>query len=89
MRIYLRSRIEGQVTGANFDYGGSISIGYELMKEVGIDEGEQVHVVNRENGERFITYAIKGIGDEIRLNGAAARMGLVGDRVIIMAYEVR
>ena len=51
-------------------------------------EGEQVHIVNNNNGERFITYIIKGErgSGAICLNGAAARLVQPDDVVIIMAY---
>ncbi|AUX07889.1 aspartate 1-decarboxylase [Halalkaliarchaeum desulfuricum] len=47
---------------------------------------EKVQVVNVDNGERFETYAIPGDYVDICLNGAAARLAAVGDRLIIMAY---
>jgi aspartate 1-decarboxylase len=49
---------------------------------------EQVQVVNIANGERFITYAIAAPANSgsIELNGAAARLGIIGDRLIIMTY---
>lgn len=76
------------LTGANINYVGSISIDEMLLEKAGILPYEQVQVVNIANGERFITYAIKAPANSgiIELNGAAARLGIVGDRLIIMAY---
>ncbi|MBD2596481.1 aspartate 1-decarboxylase [Nostoc spongiaeforme FACHB-130] len=76
------------LTGANINYVGSISIDEMLLDKAGILPYEQVQVVNVANGERFITYAIKAPASSgiIELNGAAARLGIVGDRLIIMAY---
>ncbi|MBD2437056.1 aspartate 1-decarboxylase [Nostoc sp. FACHB-110] len=76
------------LTGANINYVGSISIDEMLLEKAGIVPYEQVQVVNVANGERFITYAIKAPANSgiIELNGAAARLGIVGDRLIIMAY---
>jgi aspartate 1-decarboxylase len=76
------------LTGANINYVGSISIDQVLLEKAGILPYEQVQVVNSANGERFITYAIKATPNSgiIELNGAAARLGVVGDRLIIMTY---
>ena len=85
----LKSKIHRAIlTGANLDYEGSISIDEELLKESGVRCYEQVHVVNVNNGTRLITYAIaaKAGSGEIALNGAAARLGMPGDIVIIIAY---
>jgi aspartate 1-decarboxylase len=76
------------LTGANVNYIGSISIDKALLEKAGILPYEQVQVVNSFNGERLITYAIPALAHTgtIELNGAAARSGVVGDRLIIMAY---
>ncbi len=76
------------LTAANVDYMGSISIDQALLDASGILPHEQVQVVNITNGARLITYAIPSpVGSgAIELNGAAARLGVVGDRLIIIAY---
>ncbi|MCT7982628.1 aspartate 1-decarboxylase [Laspinema sp. A4] len=76
------------LTDANLNYVGSISIDQKLMEAAGILPYEQVQVVNKSNGERLITYAIEAPGESgaIELNGAAARLGAPGDRLIIMTY---
>ena len=76
------------LTGANPDYVGSISIDKILLEKADIFPFEQVQVVNITNGERFVTYAIPAPPDSgnIELNGAAARKGIIGDRLIIMSY---
>jgi aspartate 1-decarboxylase len=76
------------ITDANLHYMGSISIDEKLLKASGIVPYEQVQVVNVNNGERFITYAIAAIAGSgsIELNGAAARLGVKGDKLIIMTY---
>ena len=78
----------GTVTEANIDYTGSITIDSHLLKESGILPMEKVQVVNINNGERFETYVIEGEKHSgvICLNGAAARLVLPGDKIIIMAY---
>ena len=85
VRTYLRAKVEGVITGLNLDYSGSLTLGEDYGGD--FEEKEQVDVLNINNGERFTTYIIKGKGLEIILNGAAARKGMVGDRVIILAYE--
>ncbi|MDF5716911.1 MAG: aspartate 1-decarboxylase [Rhizonema sp. NSF051] len=76
------------LTATNLNYVGSVSIDQVLLDKAGILPYEQVHIVNVTNGERFITYAIPAPANSgaIELNGAAARLGITGDRLIIMAY---
>lgn len=78
------------VTEANLNYMGSITIDEALMDAAGLFEGEMVHVVNNSNGERIVTYIIKGARDSgvICLNGAAAHKFSPGDIAIIMAYAI-
>lgn len=78
------------VTDANLNYVGSITIDATLLKQANILPGEKVHVVNINNGERFETYTIEGEAGSgaICLNGAAARLAQVGDKVIIIAYAL-
>lgn len=77
-----------KVTQAELNYVGSITIDEDLMDAAGLIENEQVHIVNNNNGERLITYVIKGERGSgiICLNGAASRRAAVGDIVIIIAY---
>ncbi len=79
-----------QVTEANLNYMGSITIDEDLMDAVGMIAGERVFIVNNNNGERFDTYIIKGKRGSgcICLNGAAARKVQVGDACIIMSYAM-
>lgn len=76
------------VVQAELDYVGSITVDEELMEAAGILEYELVQIVDINNGQRFETYVIAGERDSgmICLNGAAARMVAVGDKVILMAY---
>ena len=79
-----------KVTQAELNYVGSITIDEDLMDAAGLLENEQVHIVNNNNGERLITYVIKGERGTgiICLNGAAARRAQVGDIVIIISYAM-
>jgi aspartate 1-decarboxylase len=89
MRIMMKSKIHrARVTDANIDYEGSITIDKKLMAEADILPYEQVQVLNINNGVRFSTYAIEGRegSGEICLNGAAARLAVRGDLVIILTY---
>ncbi len=76
------------VTEANVDYVGSITIDRTLMDAAGLLENEKVQVCDINNGTRFETYVIEGKADSgvICLNGAAAKLVEVGDKVIIIAY---
>lgn len=87
MRIMLKSKIHrAHVTEVNVNYEGSITIDRKLMEAADIIPYEQVHVLNINNGARFTTYAIEGESGEICLNGAAARLAIQGDLVIILTY---
>lgn len=76
------------VTQADLDYVGSITIDSELLRESGILEYEKVEIADIDNSNRFETYTIAGEEGSgiICLNGAAAKLVNVGDKVIIMAY---
>ena len=78
----------GTVTGADMHYEGSIGIDRDLLDASGILPHEQVDVLNISTGGRFTTYAIEAPrgSREIAVNGAAARLVQVGDKVIIIAY---
>jgi len=85
----LKSKIHRvSVTEANVNYIGSITIDENLMDAARLIEYEKVHVVNVTNGERLVTYVIKGERGSgiICLNGAAAHKATVGDIVIILSY---
>ena len=88
-RTFLVAKIHNStLTGADLNYTGSISIDQHLLDAAGIFVHEQVQVVNINNGERLVTYAISAPPHSgiVELNGAAARLGVAGDRVIIMTY---
>ena len=88
-RFMLKSKIHrATLTGADLDYEGSITIDRTLMEAADLVAGEQVHVLNVSNGSRIVTYVIGGEAGSgsVVLNGPAARSGLVGDQVTILAY---
>jgi len=90
MRVMLKSKIHrARVTETNIDYEGSITIDTKLMEAADILPYEQVEVLDINNGARFTTYAIEGKAGsgEICLNGAAARLAVTGDTVIILSYS--
>jgi len=83
----LKSKIHrARVTDADLNYVGSISLDPKLMELADILVGEQVQIVDIDNGARFETYAIEGRSGEVCLNGAAARLVHPGDRVIVITY---
>ncbi|HLP03426.1 MAG TPA: aspartate 1-decarboxylase [Opitutaceae bacterium] len=87
LRTFLRAKLHrAVVTSADPDYEGSISIDRALCREAGLLEFEQVDIYDINNGARFTTYVIYGEPGQIQINGAAARLVDVGDRVIICAY---
>ncbi len=87
----LKSKIHRvQVTEANLEYIGSITIDEALMEAANIYPGERVQVVDNTNGARLETYVITGKRGSgcICMNGAAAHLIHVGDTIIIMAYAL-
>jgi aspartate 1-decarboxylase len=86
----LKSKIQrATITGAALEYEGSITIDETLLKKADILPGEQVHVLNLNNGIRFVTYATAappGSGT-VLLNRAATRLGSTGDEVIVLSYR--
>ncbi|MES2424288.1 MAG: aspartate 1-decarboxylase [Pseudomonadota bacterium] len=88
-RTLLKSKIHRvKVTQCELHYEGSCAIDEDLLNAANICENEQVHIWNIDNGERFITYAIKGARGSgmISVNGSAARRASVGDLIIIAAF---
>lgn len=86
-RRMLKSKIHrATVTDADLHYVGSVSLDPALMDLADILVGEQVQIVDIDNGARFETYAIEGRSGEVCLNGAAARLVHPGDRVIVITY---
>lgn len=90
-RFMMKSKIHrATVTDANLNYMGSITIDKKLMDLADILPGEKVQIVNNNNGARFETYVIEGEEDSgtVCLNGAAARLCVPGDIVIIISYAM-
>ena len=88
-RMMLRSKIHrATVTQAELNYTGSLTVDKDLLEAADMLHFEQVHVVNINNGARFETYLIEGErgSGTICVNGAAARLVQVGDRIIVFSY---
>lgn len=88
-RTLLKSKIHRvAVTCCELHYEGSCAIDEDLLDAANIVENEQVHIWNINNGERFVTCAIKGERGSgmISVNGSAARSAAVGDLIIIAAF---
>jgi aspartate 1-decarboxylase len=88
-RTLLKSKIHrATVTDANLHYQGSITLDPLLMEAADIVEHERVEVYNVTNGERFATYAMRGVAGQgqVVINGAAAHKAGAGDIVIIATY---
>lgn len=87
-RSMLKSKIHRlRVTSTHIDYEGSLSLDKELMQRADILPFEKIEVYNISNGARFSTYAIPSEeSGEVALNGAAARLGAMGDLIIIATF---
>lgn len=88
-RMMMKSKIhQATLTGTELHYEGSIAIDLDLLEKADILPGEQVQVLNANNGNRLITYAIPappGSGTFL-LNGPAARTAVNGDIISVLSY---
>ncbi|MCS6956905.1 MAG: aspartate 1-decarboxylase [Aquificaceae bacterium] len=90
-RFMLKSKVHrARITGAELHYEGSLSLDIALMEAAQLLPFEKIEVYNVSNGARFSTYVIPAprYSGEVRLNGAAARLGAVGDIIIIASYAL-
>jgi aspartate 1-decarboxylase len=88
-RRLMKSKIHrATITSADLHYEGSLTLDTTLMAAADLVEYEEIQVVNVNNGIRFTTYVIPGPQGSgvVQLNGAAARLGMPGDLVILIAY---
>ncbi len=90
-RTMMKSKIHrATVTQADLHYVGSCTVDRDLMEAADLLEGEQIDIVDIDNGNRLTTYVIEGAAGSgvIGINGAAARLIDPGDLVILIAYGV-
>ncbi|GLC26630.1 aspartate 1-decarboxylase [Roseisolibacter agri] len=88
-RTLCKSKIHrATLTGADLHYEGSLTVDRDLMDAADMLAFEKVQVVNVNTGARLETYVIEGErgSGTIQLNGAAARLGMPGDLVIVISY---
>ena len=88
-RTMLKSKIHrATVTDCDLHYVGSITIDADLLEAADMLEHEQVHIVDVDNGARFVTYTIAGErgSGTMQVNGAAARLVQRGDTIIVFSY---
>ncbi len=89
LRILCKSKItKGLITDKELHYNGSIGIDKNILSEADVIPGEQVQVLNSNNGNRITTYVIEEVAGsgKIVLYGPAARSGEVGDELVILSY---
>lgn len=90
-RHLMKSKIHrATITSADLHYEGSLTVDEDLLDAADLATYEEIQIVNVNNGARFSTYTIPGPRGSgvIQLNGAAARLGMPGDLVIIISYGV-
>lgn len=90
-RHLMKSKIHrATVTSADLHYEGSLTVDEDLLDAADLVRYEEIQVVNVNNGARFSTYVIPGARGSgvIQLNGAAARLGMPGDLLILISYGV-
>lgn len=89
LSFFLRAKLHHLcVTDSQLEYQGSMTLDPDFLDAAGIREYEKILVANLANGERFETYVIAGRrGSRVCcLNGATARKGKPGDRVIVFTF---
>lgn len=89
LRTFCKSKIsKAVITGKELHYNGSIGIDKTILEAADIMPGEQVQVLNVNNGERITTYVLEEKADsgKIILYGPAARTGEPGDGLVILSY---
>lgn len=89
LRRLMKSKVHrATITSADLHYEGSLTLDEDLMDAADLLEFEEIQVVNVNNGARFSTYVIPGHRGSgvVQLNGAAARLGMPGDLVILISY---
>lgn len=91
LRRFFNAKIRDiRLTGTHLEYEGSITLDEDYLDRSGILPNEEVQVLNLETGARFTTYVIRGErgSGAVELNGPAAHLGSVGDRVMVLAYAL-
>ncbi len=88
MITILKSKIHNAiVTEVNLNCEGSITVDKGVLDKADISQYEQVHVLDVNNGNRFVTYSLFGTEGQVSVNGAASRLVSVGDVLIILTYR--
>jgi aspartate 1-decarboxylase len=88
LKTFVGAKIHGlRITDKSLNYRGSATIPGSLMDAAGIDPYERVYLVNKSNGNRWDTYALRGPEGEFTLNGAAARQGEIGDEILLWTFR--
>ncbi len=91
LRTMMRAKVHrATVTGVNLNYVGSLTLDAGIMDQLDILENEMVQILNLNNGVRLTTYVIPGErgGGVVALNGAAARLAQLGDKVLVVTYAL-
>ena len=89
LRTMMRAKVHGAtLIVATLNYVGSLTLDAAIMDRLDMLPNEQVQVLNMNNGSRLMTYLIPGERNSgvVALNGAAARLGQPGDKVLIVTY---
>jgi aspartate 1-decarboxylase len=89
LRRFLNAKIRDiRITGTFLEYEGSITLDESYIEKAGMLPNEEVQVLNLDSKERFTTYIIKGRrgSGAVELNGPAALLGKVGDRIMVLTY---
>lgn len=90
MKEYIHGKIHNiSVTAKSINYHGSVTVCSHLLEQSGIDHYQKVDIVNLHNGLRWTTYTVPGPLGSFELNGGGARLGEIGDKCVVIAYEMK
>ena len=90
MREYIQAKIHNiNVTAKSIDYHGSVTVCSQLLEASGMEPYQKVDIVNLMNGNRWTTYTVPGKTGAFELNGGGARLGELGDKCVVIAYEMK
>ena len=90
MDVYLKAKITIGVTGAKFEYEGSLTLDADIMDRLGVRPYEQVYVNGKHRANRIMTYILPGERDSgiCEMNGGAANFFKAGDIVHLLFFTV-
>lgn len=90
MKEFIQAKLHNiVVTDKSINYHGSVTICNYLLSQSGIAPYQKIDIVNLSTGARWTTYTVPGPQGSFELNGGGARLGEIGDKCVVIAYEAK